>query len=247
MNETDEEAKRQRDELRDRARKTIAVARRVQPGRQYLDISVDAIEGKLGRVPIGLLESVMLFPDMPERRKSAIDATAALAIAEILEVNKVQTIGTDLGKAIWSAPKKPNFDGDMKVRVYRGLIGGSVVIDMIEDKNLQLEAAIGKWTEHFEKKGIASFKRGTFRTTVWPHLRHVGHLWAAYVLKPRWGGSAFPCSIVELPMFLAQAEAVRHLGETRRLARQNLQSTLLDPTRTLTVPDKTARALPTLG
>jgi hypothetical protein len=56
---------------------------------------------------------------------------------------------------------------------------------------------------------------------IWPRYRPVAHLWAARKIRHDAGREQkhFPCSIAELPTFLATAEELRDKGESLRLPR----------------------------
>jgi hypothetical protein len=107
-------------------------------------------------------------------------------------------------------------------------IGGSLV-KLIAERDATLTKTL-KVSQEGARRHVQQ-KKNTYaieglQNNWWPKFRPVSHLWAAHlaIWNPKY--PSFPCTLDELPDFLATAEYLRCRAERRPLARQG-EKTLL--------------------
>jgi hypothetical protein len=205
----------------------------------FLQIHPDNVGPNRNRAVLGYIESVMLFPDNELKRDRAIAATAAETIIEL--ISETTVVGKEVAEVLRKAPEIPALDDELKRRFSIGVAVGKVVVEMICDSSATLDVLFSKAQNEFNKaRHNLSIETPTIQNVQknwWPRFRSVAHLWAASVMLPE----RFPCSLDNVPQFLATAEYVRYLAQRRELVRQD-DAKLLEFGTALAVP--TAVPLP---
>jgi hypothetical protein len=185
---------------------------------------------ELSRFDVGLIEGVMLWPSEndEDRRRQAFERS----VVEIWRPGfgaLPETAGGDIFALADGAHPLPAIQAWAVKPFLHGVIAGNVlhnVLDLIacDPGNASLGKAIEMALPAAKQLSSSTFNctisSSTFNNTVWPKYRCVAHLWAAFYARAMFDDRRdFPCVVDDLPAFLADAEAYRVLGESRKTKR----------------------------
>jgi hypothetical protein len=170
---------------------------------------------------IRLIECIMLWPkNEGERARAALagyvdlcnGSTGNMSRETLLSLQRLTTLSDTIETIRKELPRK---------QFEHGMITGSVLHHLVSlsslGENTSIESVIAKCTTAFAKARRATNLKKNFDNKIWPHFRSVAHFWAAAykhnVIEKR---GAFPCRLIDLHEFLADAEAYRVKGESLR-------------------------------
>jgi hypothetical protein len=200
-------------------------ARIVTPG---LNLSAE-----MSRFDLFLIEGVMLWPgeagEERQRRCQAFDR----AVVEIFRPAfgaLTETLKADLFALADEAHPLEAIRPWARKPFLHGLIAGTVLNNLLgliacDQDNASLGKAIEMVLLAFPPGSQLS--SATFNKTIWPKYRCVAHLWAAYSSRAMFHDRGdFPCTVGDLPAFLADAEGYRVMGESRK-TKQSPKNTIL--------------------
>lgn len=203
-----------------------------------LKITPDHLSSKRFRMPLPLayLKAVMLWPDNAEKCLDSQRMDVAQKLFREVERGRqsapdvMVAMPSGVAEALYWAPSQPAFKRERWTRYYQGIIIGGAVVSMLLSPEVKFAAMLAAWAEEGTKvlaapeckKPKIQLGWRNIETNVWPKLRPVAHLWAAFRTSHVWAKTfTFPCSVEELPEFLAAAEYLRLVGARRRFGRGN--------------------------
>jgi hypothetical protein len=212
-----------------------------------LDITAEAIGPHRTRLALSRIENVMLWPHDERQRESAGSTALATWFSDNLPRTDFLTLEpTDAGDLMrWLTRTTPpdQVEEAAKQPFVRGIVAGIIFLQALEAKatrrNRNLQQIKADVREQLSS--IAPFEKlasSTLETYVWGRYSPVVHFWGAFIRKgfdsvAAKTGAVFPCTLADLPDFLATSEAFRVAGEQCKLRSDR---TLLDPSRTWRVP-----------
>jgi hypothetical protein len=183
-----------------------------------------------------VIEGAMLWPsendEDEEQRRRAFNRSAVEYYKELNEIDKADLFAlADAAhplEAIRPSAVKP---------FLHGRIAGTVlhnVLDLIacDPDNASLgkaiEMALPSATQLSSSTFNCTISSSTFNHTIWRKFRCVAHLWAAYSSRAMFHDQRdFPCTVGDLPAFLADAEGYRVRGESQRTKQSPKNAILL--------------------
>jgi hypothetical protein len=169
---------------------------------------------------LAVIECTMLWPGEKddEQRHRACDRSVVEYFKrrneELTETDKADLFAlADAAHplpAIQAAARKPFLHGMIAGNVLHNVVG---LIACCGQDNVSLGKAIRMAVPPGKQLSVS-----TFNSTVWPKFRCVAHLWAAYYRRALFDArGVFPCTLDDLPAFLADAEGYRILGESWKI------------------------------
>lgn len=170
---------------------------------------------------VAVIEGAMLWPgendEDEEQRRRALDRSE-VEYCQDKELNEIDKAG--LFARADAAYPLPALQPHAVKPYYHGMFAGNVLHNVLgliacDPDNASLGNAIEMALLAFPPGKQLS--KATFNKTIWPKFRCVAHLWAAYFSRSVFDDRRpFPCTLDDLPAFLADAEGYRVMGETRK-------------------------------
>lgn len=200
------------------------------------------------RVTLDYINSVMLYPGDAEGRERAFGAARVQHI--ICETERMGREGWECDydtfilvlKFAAKYPPLEQIQEDLKPRMLKGATAGHLLREYIGRSAIMRPGSARSSMSAIKKEisgysGAMKFSSSTVDNVIWPEYRSVSHLWAAWVEIKLNGGDvgASPCTIEELPQFLATARMFQDIGCVTT-PRQSNKGMLLDEERLWCIP-----------
>lgn len=195
------------------------------------------------------IEAIMLWPNDPAARQLWWRAAAleeALPHVDDLPIDALRQYARDA----MTIPRVSELNRRNGKRIIHGQLLGTIVFEATYLSRHEPErAALYK-----VQADLCRRLRGTFQ--IQPQtmnnkdgpiapMRPAAHMWAAYMYRTIQGDSVFPCRLSEIGRFLATAEAIRHVAETRRAPKA--KSAILREDETVKLPQAILAQLPSVS
>jgi hypothetical protein len=172
---------------------------------------------------IGYLQAVMCSPNDVERQASYTEylrCQALLAELKSRAANELITIATAL--RLVASPKSNDIESALKSAAHAGGIAGQILLFILDEAKLSSSKATLTAAFELVYSKLRDRRSRSHLNEVWNQYAPVSHLWAAQQLlskseAPDEAGD-FPCSLGQVPLYLAVAEALRQEGEVFRPA-----------------------------
>lgn len=124
---------------------------------------------------------------------------------------------TSFIEAAADAPPLAEVHEWVKPRYSEGCMVGLILCQLLHHDPARRAATLGKAKRRaldaLRGKGGRNFDIRHFENVLWPRMRPVAHLWAAWVARAvDMGETAFPCEIATLANFLSLSERMLHSG-----------------------------------
>jgi hypothetical protein len=193
------------------------------------------LSADISRFDVTFVEAVMLWPGETEAQGQAFERS----VVEIVKPGfgaLPATVNADLFALADAAYPLPAIQARATKPHLHGMIAGKVLNNLLalitcDPDNASMAKAIEMALPTAKQLSSSTFNctisSSTFNHTIWPKFRCVAHLWAAYLSRVMFDDRRdFPCSVGDLPAFLADAEGYRVMGESRK-TKQSPKNTIL--------------------